>query len=167
MQGEFTILVVDDEPINLQVLANHLSLQNYHVIQVNSGMEALTQLQNGLRPDLIILDVMMPKMSGYAVCKKIREQFPATEMPIVMLTAKNQVSDLVEGLGAGANDYLTKPVSKHELLARIKTHIELAQLNITYSRFVPREFLRFLGHDSFLNAPLGDQGQQEMTILFS
>ncbi|HEY9666758.1 MAG TPA: response regulator, partial [Coleofasciculaceae cyanobacterium] len=167
LQGEFTILVVDDEPINLQVLANHLSLQNYRVIQVNSGMEALTQLQNGLRPDLIILDVMMPKMSGYAVCKKIREQFPATEMPIVMLTAKNQGSDLVEGLGAGANDYLTKPVSKHELLARIKTHIELAQLNITYSRFVPREFLRFLGHDSILNVRLGDQVQKEMTILFS
>ncbi|MCA1992389.1 MAG: response regulator [Coleofasciculus sp. S288] len=166
-QGDFTILAVDDEPINLQVLTNHLSLQKYTVIQARNGMEALAELENGLKPDLIVLDVMMPKMSGYEVCKKIREQFPANEMPIVMLTARNQVSDLVEGLSAGANDYLTKPVSKQELLARIKTHIELSKINVAYGRFVPHEFLRFLGHNSIMNVRLGDQVQQEMTIMFS
>jgi len=165
--GEFTILVVDDEPINLQVVANHLSLHNYVIVQANNGMEALAKIQNGLRPDLIILDVMMPKMSGYEVCKKIREQFPANEMPVVMLTAKNQVSDLVEGLGSGANDYLTKPVSKHELLARIRTHIQLSKINIAYGRFVPHEFLRFLGHESIVDVHLGNQIQKEMSILFS
>jgi PAS domain S-box-containing protein len=165
--GEFTILVVDDEPINLQVVTNHLSLQNYVIIQANNGMEALAKINSGLKPDLIILDVMMPKMSGYEVCKKIREQFPAHEIPIVMLTAKNQVSDLVEGLGAGANDYMTKPVSKNELLARIKTHIQLSKINVTYGRFVPHEFLRFLGHESIVNVRLGDQVHKEMSILFA
>jgi PAS domain S-box-containing protein len=165
--GEFTILVVDDEPINLQVVANHLSLQNYAIIQANNGMEALAKIQSGLRPDLILLDIMMPKMSGYEVCKKIREQFPANEMPIVMLTAKNQVSDLVEALSSGANDYLTKPVLKNELLARIKTHIELSKINVAYGRFVPHEFLRFLGHKSIVDVHLGDQVQKEMSILFA
>jgi PAS domain S-box-containing protein len=165
--GQFTILVVDDEPINLQVVANHLSLQNYAIIQASNGMEALAKIESGLRPDLILLDIMMPKMSGYEVCKKIREQFPASEMPIVMLTAKNQVSDLVEGLSAGANDYLTKPVLKNELLARIKTHIELSKINAAYGRFVPQEFLRFLGHKSIVDVRLGDQVQKEMSILFA
>lgn len=165
--GEFTILVVDDEPINLQVVANHLSLQNYAIIQANNGMEALAKIQSGLMPDLILLDIMMPKMSGYEVCKKIREQFSASVMPIVMLTAKNQVSDLVEGLSAGANDYLAKPVLKNELLARIKTHIELSKINVAYGRFVPHEFLRFLGHKSIVDVHLGDQVQKEMSILFA
>lgn len=165
--GESTILAVDDDPINLQVLANHLSLQNYAIVQATNGMEALEKIQNGLRPDLIVLDVMMPKMSGYEVCQKIREQFPANEMPIVMLTAKNQVSNLVQGLESGANDYITKPVSKNELLARIKTHIELSKINVAYGRFVPHEFLRFLGRESIVNVNLGDQVLKEMSVLFS
>ena len=84
-----------------------------------------------------------------------------------MLTAKDRVSDLVEGLGVGANDYLTKPVSKNELLARIKTHIELSKINIAYGRFVPREFLRFLERESIVDVRLGDQVLKEMSILFA
>lgn len=166
-KGQLTILVVDDEPINLQVVANHLSLQNYGIVQASSGIEALEKIHNGLRPDLILLDVMMPKMSGYQVCQKIREQFPASEMPVVMLTAKNQVSNLVAGLDAGANDYLTKPVLKNELLARIKTHINLSKINIAYGRFVPHEFLRFLGHKSIVDVRLGDQVLKEMSVMFA
>ena len=165
--SQLTILVVDDEPINLQVVANHLSLQNYCVVQATSGIEALKKIDSGLRPDLILLDIMMPKMSGYQVCQKIREQFPASEMPVVMLTAKNQVSDLVAGLDAGANDYLSKPVFKNELLARINTHINLSKINIAYGRFVPHEFLRFLGHKSIVDVRLGDQILKEMSIMFA
>lgn len=165
--NQLTILVVDDEPINLQVVANHLSLQNYAIIQAHNGMEALDKIEKGLRPDLILLDIMMPRMSGYEVCQRIREQFPAHEMPVVMLTAKNQVSDLVTGLDAGANDYLTKPVLKNELLARIRTHINLSKINIAYGRFVPHEFLRFLGHKSIVDVRLGDQTLQEMSIMFA
>jgi two-component system sensor histidine kinase ChiS len=164
---DFKVLIVDDEPINLQVLTNLLSLEKYSIIPAQNGIEALELIQKGLNPDLILLDVMMPKMNGYEVCQKIRETFSANELPIILLTAKDQVSNLVEGFAYGANDYLTKPFSKNELFARIKTHIQLAKLNLSYSRFVPREFLNFLGKDSILDVQLGDQVQREMTILFS
>jgi two-component system sensor histidine kinase ChiS len=166
-QGAFKILIVDDEPINLQVLVNLLSLQNYSLTQASNGMEALAIIRNGFKPDLILLDVMMPKMTGYELCKKIREQFLPNDLPVVLLTAKNQVSDLVEGFGAGANDYLTKPISKNELLARIKTHIRLAKINAAYGRFVPHEFLRFLERESIVDVQLGDQVQKEMSVLFA
>lgn len=163
----FQILIVDDEPVNLQVLVNHLSLQNYAITQAANGMEALELIDQGSKPDLILLDIMMPKMTGYELCQKIRERFPANELPVVLLTAKNQVSDLVEGFSAGANDYLTKPVLKNELLARIKTHIRLAKINEAYGRFVPHEFLQFLERESIIDVQLGDQVQQEMTVLFA
>jgi len=166
-EGGFQILIVDDEPVNLQVLVNHLSLQNYAITQASNGIEALELIHNGLKPDLILLDVMMPKMTGYEFCKKIREQFPANEMPVVLLTVKNQVSDLVEGFSSGANDYLTKPISKNELLTRIKTHIRLAKINEAYGRFVPHEFLRFLERESIVDVQLGDQVQKDMTVLFA
>jgi len=165
--GGFQILIVDDEPVNLQVLVNHLSLQNYGITQAASGMEALEIIDQGFKPDIILLDIMMPKMTGYELCQKIRERFPANELPVVLLTAKNQVSDLVEGFSSGANDYLTKPVSKNELLARIKTHIRLAKINEAYGRFVPHEFLQFLERESIIDVQLGDQVQKEMTVLFA
>jgi two-component system sensor histidine kinase ChiS len=161
------ILIVDDEPVNIQVLGNNLLLENYALAKASSGREALALLETGYKPDLILLDLMMPRMTGYEVCEKIREKFTAIEVPIVMLTAKNQVSDLVQGFNAGANDFLTKPFVKNELLARIKTHIRLAKINAAYGRFVPHDFLRFLGHESILDVRLGDQIQKEMTILFS
>ncbi len=164
---EFKILIVDDEPINLQVLANNLSLENYSITQANNGLEALEIIENGFQPDLILLDVMMPRMTGYEVSQKIREKFMANELPILMLTAKNQVSDLVEGFTSGANDYLTKPFNKKELLARIKTHLNLLKINSAYGRFVPQDFLKFLGRESILDVRLGDHVQKEMTILFS
>ncbi|HEY9300696.1 MAG TPA: ATP-binding protein, partial [Phormidium sp.] len=107
--GGFKILIVDDEPINLQVLVNNLSLERYAITQANNGLEALAIIEGGFKPDLILLDVMMPRMTGYEVAQKIREKFLAIELPIVMLTAKNQTSDLVEGFISGANDYLNKP----------------------------------------------------------
>jgi len=125
---QLKILIVDDEPVNLQVLRNHLSQQEYWVVQASNGIEALAVIEGGLRPDLILLDVMMPRMTGYQVTRKLRETWPLNELPILLLTAKNQIEDLVAGFEAGANDYLTKPVSKKELLARIKTHINLCRL---------------------------------------
>lgn len=122
------ILIVDDEPVNLQVLVNNLSLANYAIAQANNGLEALELIEQGFKPDLVLLDVMMPHMTGYEVSQRLRERFLPSELPIVMLTAKNQASDLVAGFEAGASDYLTKPFSKDELLARIKTHINLSRL---------------------------------------
>ncbi|NEO15758.1 MULTISPECIES: ATP-binding protein [unclassified Moorena] len=161
------ILIVDDEPVNIQVLVNHLYLQNYKITKAVNGEDAFTKITQGYKPDLILLDIMMPKMTGYEFCKKIREKYLPNELPVVLLTAKNQISDLVAGFAAGANDYLTKPISKNELLARIKTHLQLAKINVAYGRFVPREFLQFLERDSIIDVQLGDNVQKEMTVLFS
>ena len=133
-QLRYKILVVDDEPINRRVLVNHLSLYHYEVTEASSGFEALSLLAEGFKPDLILLDVMMPRMTGYEVTCKIRETWQANELPIVLLTARNQVSDLVVGLEAGANDYLTKPIAKDELLARIKTHCTQAAIFLENAR---------------------------------
>ncbi|GAB4173445.1 MAG: hypothetical protein Fur006_02790 [Coleofasciculaceae cyanobacterium] len=165
--GNIRVLVVDDDPVNLQVLVNNLSLQNYSITQAGNGLKALALMESGLRPDLILLDVMMPRMTGYEVCRRIRESFPANELPIVLLTAKDQISDLLEGFDSGANDYLTKPVSKQELLARMKTHIQLSKIHLACSRFVPGEFLRCLEKESIIDVKLGDQTLKEMTILLA
>jgi signal transduction histidine kinase/serine phosphatase RsbU (regulator of sigma subunit) len=126
--NQVNILIVDDEPINLQVLQNYLYLENYHIVQANNGHEALSIIEKGFKPDAILLDVMMPQMTGYELTKKLREKWQADELPILLLTAKNQVTDLVTGLEAGANDYLAKPFSKDELLARLKNQINIKQL---------------------------------------
>jgi signal transduction histidine kinase/serine phosphatase RsbU (regulator of sigma subunit) len=126
--GQDKILIVDDEPVNLQVVANFLSLQHYNIVQATSGLEAIGLIEDGLKPDTILLDVMMPRMTGYEVTKKLREKWQLSELPILLLTAKNQIEDLVTGLEVGANDYLTKPVSKDELLARLKTHLSIKRL---------------------------------------
>ncbi len=122
----FTVLVVDDEPVNLQVISNHLSLHRYIVIEAICGSDALDIINNGNKIDLVMLDVMMPKMSGFEVCQKIREKHSPIELPVILVTAKNQATDLIEGFSSGANDYLTKPFSKYELLARINLHIKLS-----------------------------------------
>ena len=167
VDNQFKILIVDDEPINLQVLMNHLALENFVVTQASNGVEALEIIEQGLRPDLILLDVMMPRMTGYEVTQTLRKKYPAHELPILMLTAKNQSDDIVQGLSRGANDYLTKPIKKRELLARLKTHLRLSHMTMAYAKFVPHEFLQILGKESILDIKLGDAVEQEMSILFS
>ena len=167
MNQNITLFVVDDEPINLQVLVNYLEPQGYLVITCSSGQDALQKIEEGLIPDLIILDVMMPHMTGYEVCERVRLQYPVQKMPIIMLTARNQVVDLMRGFAAGANDYLTKPFSQEELLTRIRSHMQLAQTNRAYGRFVPDEILEFLNRESIVDVKLGDQIEREMTIMFA
>jgi len=161
------ILVVDDEPVNQQVLKNYLSKQQYQVVQVMNGEDALIAIEQQGPFDLVLLDVMMPRMSGYELCQKIRERFLPSELPVIMITAKNQVSDLVEGLNTGANDYLTKPFSKDEFLARLKTHLNLHKINVAAGRFVPYAFIRALGRDSITEVQLGDHVEKEVTVLFA
>lgn len=163
----FKILMVDDEPVNLQVLENFLSQEEYEIVTADNGPAALAVLEQGFQPDVVLVDVMMPKMTGYELTQQLRSRYPAHKLPILMLTAKNQVEDLVQGLDSGANDYLTKPVSKKELLARLKTHLQLSHINIAYGRFVPHEFLRLLNKQSILEVELGDQVERQMSVLFS
>ncbi len=126
------ILVVDDDIIVLQVLVNILSQEGYSISTAINGKEALEVLESDGHPleteiKLVILDVMMPEMNGYEVCRAIRSKFEATDLPVILLTARTRPEDLVIGLKAGANDYLTKPVLKEELIARIENHLELKQ----------------------------------------
>ncbi|MEO0899989.1 MAG: response regulator [Bacteroidota bacterium] len=162
------LLIVDDEPINHQVLKNHLRNTPFHLHSAMNGQEALDLLQQqDQRMDLILLDVMMPRMSGYEVAKKIREQFLPSELPIILITAKNQVSDLVQGLQTGANDFLAKPFSKSEFLARLQSHLSLRQINKATSRFVPIEFINTLKRKDITELRLGDYMDQDMTLMFA
>ncbi|WP_242203562.1 tetratricopeptide repeat protein [Aestuariivivens insulae] len=165
--SDLTILIVDDEPINRRVLENHLTVAGYKVVEVGTGKEALELISKGHFFDLILLDIMMPNMSGYEVCETIRKTYSTSELPIVLLTAKNRVSDLVTGFNVGANDYLTKPFSKNELLSRIKTHLNLYGIHRATSKFVPSEFLKSVGREAITEVTLGDHIQKEVTVLFT
>ena len=130
----FRLLIVDDDPINRQVLKNHLSPQGYALEEASNGYEALAVLQNRGDVDLVLLDIMMPRISGIEVCEKVRQRKAAHQLPIIYLTAKDQIKDLVHGLNSGANDYLTKPIARAELLARVHTHLSLLDItrNLEY-----------------------------------
>ena len=136
------ILVVDDTPTNVKLLADVLRAKGYAVVTAASGAEALETIERDT-PDLVLLDVMMPGMSGYDVCRKIRAN-PATVMlPVVMVTALDPAQERVKGIEAGADDFLTKPIHQPEILARVRSllrikslHDELTELNRTLERRV-------------------------------
>ena len=123
------ILVVDDDSVNRKVLNNYLTRRNYRVSEVASGEEALVFIAGRRDVDLVLLDIMMPEMSGFEVCKRLRESYRAYELPVIFLTALNQLEDMVTGFEVGANDYLTKPIAKEELLARVGLHLQLQRAN--------------------------------------
>ncbi|WML36687.1 ATP-binding protein [Clostridium sp. OS1-26] len=123
--GEFSILAVDDEKANLKVLLNVLLMEKFNVTAVTSGQEALKELEGGLKYDLCILDLMMPRISGIEVCKKIRQKYSALDLPVLMLTAKSEPNDLLLGFEAGANDFLVKPYNLEEMKARVNTLLQL------------------------------------------
>ncbi|MBU1708711.1 MAG: response regulator [Proteobacteria bacterium] len=126
-QSGYLVLVVDDDPVNLQVAINHLMMEGHDVRTATGGAEALEIIDSNEKPDLVLLDIMMPGMTGYEVCRKLRGHNSASELPVIMLTARNRVSDLVEGFESGANDYLTKPFSREELLSRVNAQLQLKE----------------------------------------
>ena len=121
----FKILVVDDNEKNIQVLGNCLRDANYKLGFAMDGIQALTLLQESDDYDLILLDVGMPVMDGFETCKAIREIDRLKETPIIFITAFNDQESVVKGFELGAQDYITKPFNQKELLARVKTHLEL------------------------------------------
>lgn len=127
MDNPAKILVVDDTPRNVKLLADLLTVKGYSVVTAASGREALAQIEAD-RPDLVLLDVVMPEMSGYEVCQKMREN-PATMMiPVIMVTALDPSEERVKGIEAGADDFLTKPINQPELLARVKSLLRIKEL---------------------------------------
>ena len=123
------ILIVDDEAVNRQILTNLLSLLPYRVTACTSGFQALEILGSSNDIDLVLLDIMMPGMSGLEVCKTLREKYDQHQLPVIFLTARAQVRDMELAFGVGANDFLNKPIAREELFPRIKAHLELLDNN--------------------------------------
>ncbi len=127
MNSPAKILVVDDTPRNVKLLADLLSVKGYSVVTAGSGREALEQVESE-QPDLVLLDVVMPEMSGYEVCRKIRENPTTGILPVVMVTALDPAEERIKGLDAGADDFLTKPINQAELLARVRSLLRIKEL---------------------------------------
>ncbi|MCB1191780.1 MAG: hybrid sensor histidine kinase/response regulator [Leptospiraceae bacterium] len=120
------ILIVDDTPTNIEVLSTILTKNKYDVLAALDGFQAIeTAVQ--FNPDLILLDVMMPHINGFNTCLKLKENPVTKNIPVIFLTARNEPEDIIKGFEVGAVDYVTKPFNSTELLARVKTHIELTE----------------------------------------
>jgi two-component system KDP operon response regulator KdpE len=117
------ILIVDDEPTVLELVRRNLEREGYQVVAAGNGQEGM-RMMYAERPDLVILDVMMPRLDGWQICQRIRGM---SDVPIIMLTARKQEEDIVKGLGLGADDYLTKPFRRGELVARVRAVLRRAR----------------------------------------
>ena len=122
-----TILIIEDEEPLAMLLSYHLEKEGYEVATVANGLNAVSEVER-LMPSVILLDWMLPEVSGIEICKMIRSKADIKNIPIIMLTAKGQEEDKIRGLGAGADDYVTKPFSVPELIARVKTNMRRAPL---------------------------------------
>ena len=118
------ILVVDDIPKNLEVIGNILSLEQYQISVAGDGEKAW-KILNRISPDLILLDIMMPTVDGYTLCRQIKSLENKKDIPIIFVTAKSAPEDLAKGFELGAVDYITKPFNASELIARVRTHVSL------------------------------------------
>ncbi len=124
------ILVVDDNPTNLEVLRVRLNAQNYEVVTAVDGEDALVQARE-LEPDLVLLDVMMPKLDGISVLKQLKQDATLRFVPVILVTAKADTRDVVNGLEAGGDDYLTKPFEHAALVARVRSLLRIKDLHDT------------------------------------
>lgn len=122
------ILVVDDNEQNVELLQAYLESMPVEVHAAFDGVEALAKIEEGLTPDLILLDVMMPKMSGFEVCRKLKADAATADIPVMMVTALNELGDIERGVEAGTDEFLSKPVNKLELLTRVKSLLSSAKL---------------------------------------
>jgi DNA-binding response OmpR family regulator len=168
------ILVVDDEEKNVKLMEAILLPRGYQIIKAFNGEQALQQVQKE-SPDLILLDVMMPIMNGFEVCKKLKDDPETRLIPIVIMTALGELEDRVKGIEAGADDFLTKPVNRDELLARIQTSLRLKQAvqkkvdklkgaQEYLAKFVPQSVIRQL--EANPEAPVLEKTDQDMSALF-
>ncbi|MEN8189422.1 MAG: response regulator [Thermodesulfobacteriota bacterium] len=122
-----TILLIDDKPENLAVLVEYLESSDFEVVVSQSGESGLTRADY-VRPDLILLDVMMPGIDGFETCRRLKKSKETSDIPVIFMTALTSIDDTVQGFKAGGVDYITKPVHLREALARIKTHVKICQL---------------------------------------
>ncbi|MFQ5602519.1 MAG: diguanylate cyclase [bacterium] len=123
-----TILVVDDVPVNIQLLHTYLSPKGYHIISAKNGIEAIDMVRKH-RPDLVLLDVMMPQMNGFEVCEIIKADKEVSFIPVILVTALKEVEDKIKGENSGADDFLSKPFDKQELLVRVRSLLRIKELH--------------------------------------
>jgi len=128
MTADKRVLIVDDEERNIRLLALVLSDQGYHLDMASDGLEALEKIAE-FRPDLVLLDIMMPGMDGFEVCRRLRGDHRSSQMPVIMVTALEDQESRVKGLAAGANDFLTKPVDRTELIVRVHNLLQVKEFN--------------------------------------
>src|SRR5712691_9805715 len=172
-EPQATILVVDDEVRNVRLMEAILAPRGYTVVTAYNGEEALQQVQ-WQRPDLILLDVMMPGMNGFEVCRSLKDNADTCLIPVVIMTALGQVEDRIKGIEAGADDFLTKPVNRDELLARIRTSLRLKQtmehqvswlqhVREHLAKFVPQSVTRII--EAHPEAPELEKKAQDVSVL--
>jgi adenylate cyclase len=175
LKQRMRILAVDDNHVNLELIQAVAESAGYEVLTVDNGPDALTAAESE-SPDIIILDISMPKMDGYEVCRYLKSDSKTRDIPVIMLTALFEVSSKVEGLDAGADDYLTKPFSASELLARIDRRLRAKgesdqlrqkqeQLRETFSRFVAPSVVEAMLKDP-ARVKLGGV-LQKVTVMFA
>src|SRR5512137_830766 len=176
------ILIVEDAPANIQALSSTLKDKGYQISVATNGRQALEVVAR-LRPDLILLDVMMPEMDGFETCRRLKESAATNDIPVIFLTARTETTDIVQGFELGAVDYVAKPFNAHELLARVNAHLTIDQLrrslagkNAELARaheLVRRAFGRYVSEEvaaSILKSPEGLElggEEREVTILMS
>ena len=148
------ILIVDDVPANLKVLGDMLKSEGYKVRPVLSGMQAI-QVAEKEKPDIILLDVMMPDMNGYEVCKLLKENKNLCDIPVIFISALSDTADIVKALNSGGVDYISKPFQGEEVRARVATHIKLYLQNKELQKLnaEKNKFFSIIAHD--LRGPLG------------
>jgi CheY-like chemotaxis protein len=122
-----TVLIVDDNEQNLELLSAYLEDLDCNTIPAKDGLDALEIVKKTI-PDLILLDVMMPKMSGFEVCRRIKSNPATAVIPIIMVTALSEIGDIERAIDSGTDDFLSKPINKLELLTRVKTMLKLKHL---------------------------------------
>jgi two-component system alkaline phosphatase synthesis response regulator PhoP len=130
-----TILVVDDNQQNLELIQAYLEDVECETVSARDGVEALN-LVGKRKPDLVLLDVMMPKMSGFEVCRRLKDSPDTSDIPVIMVTALNEFGDIERGLDSGTDDFVSKPVNRLELLTRVRTMLKLKHLSDTLQRTV-------------------------------
>jgi DNA-binding response OmpR family regulator len=168
------ILIVDDEPFNVDYLEQELQDLGYETVSAGNGQDALEKVATAA-PDLILLDIMMPIMDGFSVCRILKDNDDTRLIPIVIMTALDGIDDRIKGIEAGADDFLTKPVNQRELVARIQTALklkhtvdrkisELRRLKDHFARFVPDAVKRLVAENP--EAPELAKRECDVSVLF-
>jgi CheY-like chemotaxis protein len=129
------ILIVDDNVPNLELIQAYLEDIECQIVQAHDGVEALNMVDRH-KPDLVLLDVMMPKMSGFEVCRRLKSDPQTSDIPVIMVTALNEFGDIERGIDSGTDDFVSKPVNRLELLTRVRTMLKLKHLTDKLQRTV-------------------------------